>query len=161
MKYYLAGDLLVTTNPESEHQIFRVRNTTERGKIITPDQFHELKPRELKNQRFSELMNIYFRDIKHEWVHDYSRYRKLPNFEVNHRGSPTNYKWEDLPKHQLPGWYGDMILVYHWGNIYYLQWSYNGYKSGQLADIYTQDHARWVRPQNCAPIFNIGTKKLG
>lgn len=159
MRYYQAGDHLIQMNPENPEKTYRIKNTTERGQVLSEEDFINSKPKELNKQKFSQLMNQYFVTVKHEWKHDHSMYRKLPNFETGEFGECTNYDMVKIPKHNV-GIHKDVILVYHWGNIYYLRWSYCGYINGYLIDIRTHNMVRWTKPKHCAPVFKIDAKVI-
>lgn len=165
MKFYISNDLLIRENPQTN--IIRVCNRTNKinidNHIITPDEFSEMEKKQLKKSKWSELMNNWFRDVKHEWKHDYSYYRKLDNFQTDGFRISSNYLLgKDIPYHKLEDkpYCGSLILVYHWGRVYYHTVSYNGYAQGQLMDINTFEFVKWTRLKNCAPIFNINTKKI-
>jgi len=161
MIYYKSGDKLIQYNPETN--VYKLRNTIERiDTRISKEDFILLDAKQIKKQEFSRLMNIFFKDIKHEWVHDHSKFRKLPNFESNGHNLSTNYiLGKDIPYHTSEkSYYSNFILVYHWGKVYYHTVSYNGDDRGCLLDINTLKHLRWAQLKHCAPIQNINTKKI-
>jgi hypothetical protein len=162
MKFYTSNNLLIRENPETK--IIRVCNRTNKinidNHIITSDEFSQMEKKQVKKDKWSELMNNWFRSVKHEWIHDFSNFRKLDNFDF--RLSSNYLLGKDVPYHKLENkpYYGNLVLVYHWGKIYYHTVSYNGYPQGQLMDINTFKFVKWTRLKNCAPIFNVNTKKI-
>ena len=166
MRYYITEDeLLIKENPDTK--IIRVCNRTNKINvdkyIITPEDFSNINKKQLKNSKWNELLNNWYRDVKHEWVHDHSYFRKLDNFQSDGHSISANYKLgKDIPLHKIEGkpHFGNVVLVYHQGNVYYHTVSYNGYAQGQLIDVRTLNLGKWTRLKNCAPIFNINTKKI-
>ena len=166
MKYYITDSgLLIRENPETK--IIKVFNRTNKinvdNYIITPEDFINTNKKQIKSSKWNELMNIWFRDVKHEWKHEHSYYRKLDNFEQDGNYFSKNYiLGKDIPFHTNPSktYWGNFILVYHQGKVYYHTISYNGYPQGQLLDINTFQSVKWTRLKNCAPIFNENTKKI-
>ena len=157
MKYYKSNNLLIQFNPETK--IARIKNTIGKNKIISIDEFNSFEKTQIKKDEFSRLMNIFYKDIKHNWEYENQKYKKLPNFESKDYSLITNYDFNKLPKHDC-GVYGKCLLVYHWGKIYYFTVSYNGYEQGQLLDIKTKSSVRWARAKHCAPILNITKNKI-
>lgn len=166
MKFYKTeDDKLFQFNPETK--IYKLRNTVELiDPRISDDEFKVLATREIKNAEFSRLMNVYFKDVKHSWRYNYNNYRKLPNFEAEGHSFSSNYKLgEDVPYHDLSNgniwsYLSRLVLVYHWGRIYYHTVSYGGYPQGQLINPITMDVVRWARLKHCAPVFNEDIKKI-
>lgn len=161
MNYYKANDLLIQFNPDTG--VYKVRNSIERKTtVLSVEEFKSLNAEKLKKQKFCELMNIYFKNVKHDWDFEGVHYRKLENFEKNEANMCTNYDYMKLPRHifeQHPH-LGSLILVYHWGRVYYMLFSYGGYEQGILYDTVTLKHIQWAKPKHCAPIFNEQTKKI-
>lgn len=164
MKFYISNDLLIRENTDTK--IIRVCNRTNKintdNHIISPDDFSKMEKKQLKKDKWSELMNNWFRDVKHEWIFNHSHFRKLDNFEQDNWRISANYDLgKDVPYHKTEKSYlGSVILVYHWGKVYYHTVSYNGYPQGNLIDINTFEIVKWTKLKNCAPIYNIGTKKI-
>jgi hypothetical protein len=159
MKYYKTDKFLIIFNPETK--VARIKNNVGMKSSILPfEEFQNLEKTEIKKNKFFELLNIYFKSVKDKWVFEYTPYRKLDNFEVDSIGSPSNYQWKNIPKHNMGGYIGDVILVYHHGRVYYFSWSYGGYPQGQLFDIKTKEFVQWCKPKNCAPILNEDTKEI-
>lgn len=126
--------------------------------IINPNDFTLI---EIKNQEYSRLMNIYFKDIKDEWDykpfpnHSKQTFRKLPNFKsVDEVYVKKSIIWHETNNHN------QAIIVYHWGKIYYLIPMYGGFDKGYLLDINTQKFVRWTKAIHCAPILNVSLNKL-
>lgn len=156
MKYYQADKKLIHYNPESE--VYKIRNVIneQANKFLSLEEFKKLKSKEIKKDEFSRLMNIFYKSVKEEWIHNYTRYKNLDNYETDKDGCCTNYDFNKLPKHNPEGsFYKNLILVYHWGKIYYFNWSYGGYPQGQLMEPNTLEWVRWAKPKHCSPIFNI------
>jgi len=162
MKYFKTNnDLLVQYNTETN--VYKIRNTiSKENHILSKEEFEALNPIQIKKDKFCQQMNIYFKNVKHEWIHEGVRFRKIDNFEKSDYNNCTNYIWKDIPKHHLKDkpYFGELILVYHWGRVYYFTFSYNGYPQGQLIDTKTFDLVQWAKPKHCAPIFNIDTKQI-
>jgi len=161
MRYYKAGEDLIQYNPETN--VYKKRNNIQLiDTRISKEVFDSLTKNQIGHQEFCRLMNIYFKDIKHEWKHDHSYFRKLDNFETDGYSLSSNYVLgRDVPYHTIEGkpYFGRVIMVYHWGHVYYHTISYNGYAQGQLINPKTLELVSWARLKNCAPIFNEGTKK--
>lgn len=156
MKYYITDDnKLIHFNPETK--VYKVMNTISRDdKRISPE---NLSLHEIDKNKFSRLMNEFFKSVKHQWVYKSVRFRKLDNFDTNGYLLSKNYVLgKDVPYHDSS--FGKVILVYHWGKVYYHTVSYNGYKQGQLIDINTNKIVRWAQLKHCAPIFNEDTKTI-
>lgn len=163
MKHYISEDqnILIQFNPETG--VYKQRNHSSKElKHFTEKEFKSLNPKQIKRQEFSRLMNIHFKNVKHSWKYDHSHFRKLPNFESSDYNLIINYNLKDIPKHRIEGkeYLGELLLVYHWGKVYYFTLSYNGYAQGQLICPTTHQLVRWARARHCAPIFNEGTKKI-
>lgn len=159
MKFYKdEQNRLIQYNPETD--IYKIRNTiSKEDKRINKEDFKNLKAKEIKRSEFSRFMNIFFKNVKHSWDYKNVSFRKLDNFEGN--------EYSKMPKHFYSkensvgyNYYGDLIMVYHWGKVYYFTWSYNGYPQGQLIEPTTMQIVRWAKPKNCAPIFNEHTKEI-
>jgi hypothetical protein len=163
-KYYKSGDnKLIQFNLETK--IYKLRNNIEKiDTRISQEDFNNLNTIEIKRDKFSQLMNEYFRDLpKHQWQFDYNNFKKLPNFEAKNSSISDNYiLGKDIPYHKIEGkeYLGNLILVYHWGRVYYHTISYSGYPQGQLINPKTLEIVRWAKLKNCAPIFNIERKKI-
>jgi hypothetical protein len=162
MKYYKTEGQLIQYNPETK--VYKVRNNIERvdTRIATED-FEKLTKTEVKRNEFSRLMNVFFKDIKHHWVYDNTKFRKLPNFEASGSSLSSNYVLgKDVPYHKIEimPYVGNVVLVYHWGRIYYHTISYGGYAQGQLINPKTLEFVQWAQLKHCAPVFNIDTKKI-
>jgi len=158
MKYYKAEDKLIQFNPSTN--VYRLRNTIATGnKCLTKEEFDSLNVTEIKKTKFCELMNIFFRDIKHEWTYENKRFRKLDNFDKNAKSWDIN--WWDIPKHKVDGYiFTDLKLVYHWGRVYYIIFSGNYAPKGQLVDIKKLKIVQWVDIKNVSPVFDIEAKKV-
>ena len=90
-------------------------------------------------------------------------FRKMDNFEDDGYSMSANYVLgKDVPYHIIPGmeWIGNVILVYHWCNVYYHTISYNGYSQGRLIHPTTNQDVRWAKLKHCSPIFNTVNKKI-
>lgn len=131
------------------------------------EDFFNLNPIKIKKQEFCRLMNIYFKGVKHEWKYylnnDECEFKKIDNFETKDYSLSTNYVLGvDVPYHVIPGkeYLGNLIIVYHWGRIYYHTISYNGYPQGQLITIKEHKLVRWAKLKHCSPVFNKTTKKI-
>lgn len=153
-KYYIADDKLIKLNLNTN--TYRLMNSiAKESKSITLEQFNLLNAKEIKNCEFSRLMNIYFKNIKHEWTYNYSSYKKLDNLDDN---LLMYYK---MGKYNLNDTYlSNLKLVYHWGKVYYLLYGGQYAPKGQLIDIKTGNILRWVHIKNVAPIINTNTKQI-
>lgn len=161
MKYYSSDcGKYIKFNPETK--VYRLGNTTlEKYRVVPIDEFNSLKTTEIKNSEYSRLMNIYFKYVQHEWEFEGVKYRKLENFEKKEYLLSANYNiGKDVPLHDLGNYKNNLILVYHWGKVYYHTIQYNGEGVGQLLCPYTLNYVRWAKLKNCAPIFNTVTKKI-
>ena len=158
MKYYKANDKLIQHNENTG--IYRIRNTTDRiNNILSKEQFDLLEPIKIKKTKFCELVNIYFKSIKEEWMFENSHFKKLENFDANGNGS--GFKWTDIPLHKVDGYtYSTLKIVYHWGRVYYMLCGGSYFPKGQLVDTKTLKIVQWVDIKNVAPVFNVGTKKI-
>ena len=135
-------------------KVYKIRNEIKHtNKILTLDEFHELNPINIKKDKFCELMNIYFKEVKHEWVYEGVKYRKLDNFYTNYNDYQKHPRWSI--KNKL----GVYLLVYHWGYVkWWCQYGYGG--KGILYDIKEIKSLQWCDLKNCAPIFNTQTKEI-
>ena len=164
MKYYKSEcDKLIQYNPETK--VFKIRNTIERiDTRVSETDFNEMNCVEIKKSEFSRLMNIFFKNVDHKWVFDHSHFKKLGNFEEENGCCPTNYLLgkKGVPYHVIEGkeYLGDLLLVYHWGKVYYHTISYNGYEQGQLVCTKTFKLVRWAKLKHCAPIQNKNSKRI-
>lgn len=154
MKYFESEDGRLVQFFDDQ-KIYRIKNTIDRNNDLTEEEFNSLKVQQVKKARFNALLNNYFRRIKHSWTFEGTKYRKIDNFEVDSNGDPTNYKLTDFQ----PNEYGH-ILVYHRGQVFRFNWSYNGYEQGQLFNSRTGVFVKWTRPKNCSPVFNEDTKSI-
>lgn len=158
MKYYKTEDKLIQFNPSTN--VYRLRNTIAKGnKCISEEEFDLLDVVRIKKNKFCELMNIFFRDIKHEWQYDHSYFKKLDNFDRN--GNSYGFSWAEVPNHKIDGYhFTNLKLVYHWGRVYYMIYGGGYAPKGQLVDTNKLQIVQWIDIKNVAPIFNIGTKKI-
>ena len=162
MKYFKTSDFLIQFNPETS--VYKIRNTIStdvNDKVISEEKFNSLSPTQIKKTEFCRLMNIFFKNVKHEWVYNHTHFKKLDNFEESEFSLSSNYIiGKDIPIHLVgTGTYKQRcILVYHWGRVYYHTISYGGYKQGHLIDLNTFDFVQWARLKNCSPIYNENTK---
>lgn len=147
---------LINFNPKTK--IYKVKNHKKPFEI-SEDDFKKLVVVKIKHEKFCELMNIYFRDIKHNWKFDYTEYSKMDNFSCDNHFIGKNYNWNDIPKHKI-GFF-NTILVYHWGKVWYLCMDGCYFPKGQLIDPYTGKLTnRWIHLKNVAPIYNHGKKQI-
>jgi len=152
----------------TETNTYVVRNSiSKKDKRISVDEFNLLNTTKIKHEEYCRLMNIYFKDIKDKWDYQWCEYRSLDNFEQKDGHFSLNYEiGKDVPFHDLnkPGenyyYLKNMILVYHWGKIYYHTISYGGYDQGQLIDSKTLKFVQWCKLKHCAPILNRQTGKI-
>lgn len=158
IKYFKTDVHLIQYNMDTD--VYKIRNTNSKEKVLTKEQFEALNAQKVNHQEFSRLMNVYYKNNKESWIHDGVSFRKLDNFETE--GSP--YSYSNMPDHnknnEIASYLGKLILVYHWGKVYYFTWSYNGYAQGQLIDPYTKLIVRWAQAKHCAPVFNEQTKQV-
>lgn len=162
-RYYKTEDgKLISFN--STTNVYKWRNTIEKiDKRISTEDFQNLKTQELKLNEFSRLMNNFFKNVKHEWEYEGVKYRAIDNFESSKHAFSTNYiLGKDIPFHSFEQlkYIGQVIMVYHWGKVYYHTISYGGYPQGQLINPKTFDIVRWCQLKHCRPIFNTQTKKI-
>jgi len=140
---------------------FSIRNDIKLvDKRISFNEFLLLNSTIIKSQEFSRLMNIYFNSIKDSWVFDGTEYQSLDNFEYKDYKLSDNYiLGKEVPYHNSEN-KRNMVLVYHWGKVYYHDISYNGEMTGSLYDTKTLKSVQWCKLKHCAPIFNKLTKKI-
>ena len=152
-------DKLVQYNENTD--TFSIRNDIKLvDKRISFNEFLLLNSTIIKSQEFSRLMNIYFNSIKEKWVFEGSEYQSLDNFEFKDYNLSHNYIiGKEVPYHN-PENKRNMVLVYHWGKVYYHDISYNGEMTGSLYDTKTLKSVQWCKLKHCAPIFNKLTKKI-
>ena len=159
------GDL-IQYNPETE--VFKIRNSIDRtDHRISSEEFNKFRLSgniiNLNKNKFSQAMNVWYKDIEHEWVFEGKNFKKLPNFESSDFRLSNNYiLGKDVPYHEIEGkkWLGEVILVYHWGKVYYHTVSYNGDKQGQLIDTKNFQLVRWAQLKHCSPILNVDKNKI-
>lgn len=161
MKYFLNLDNqdLIQYNPET--QVYKKRNTIERSDSRIDIQGLNIK--KLNKDNYCRLMNIFYKNVDHSWVYDNKNFMKMPNFKETEHQLSSNYVFgKDVPFHKIEGkeWLGNVILVYHWGKVYYHTISYGGYKQGQLIDTVNYNLVRWAQLKHCSPILNIDTNKI-
>ncbi len=158
MKYFKTDNHLIQYNTDTK--VYKIRNNIKKMDTrLTKEEFDSLNPVKIKKDKFCELMNIYFKNIQHSWVHDGVNFRKLDNFEDNGWNMCANYDIHKIPKHTVNMW-KNLFLVYHWGKVYYFTFSYNGDDRGQLMDTVNHNFVQWASPKHCAPIFNEDTKQI-
>lgn len=159
IRHYLMknGDLVQHNEATN---VYKIRNNIKHiDTRITEEFFQENLDKQIKRSEFSRLMNIYFKNVKHTWKFEHTDYEKAENFESSGYSLSINHDVSKMPRHG-EGYFNDLIMVYHWGRVYYHTVSYNGYKSGQLMDIKTGNFVRWAQLKHCAPVRNVNTKKL-
>jgi hypothetical protein len=159
MKYYIdKNGNLIQHNTDTD--VFRVRNTTDKSKTIIPnDQIDLSTLTRLKKTKFCEFVNAYFKSVRLNWVFEGRRYKNLDNFDSN--GNSYGFKWTDLPLHEVDGYaYSGLKIVCHWGRVYYFICSGNYFPRGQLVEMKTLKIVQWADIKNCSPVFNYTTKKL-
>lgn len=163
-KHFFISECGKIIQHNKETETYTIRNNIKlKDKRISNDDFLLLKTKKIKHEEYCRLLNIYFRDIKETWLFEGGEYQSLDNFERTERCLAANYNvGKEIPYHKIGKheFNRNMILVYHWGKVYYHDISYNGYKQGQLYDTKTLDAVQWCQLKNCAPIFNKGTKKI-
>ena len=159
MNYFKADNKLIQYNPDTK--IYKIRNIIDGSGVISAEEFKSLNSQKITKQNFCHEMNVYFKNVDHEWEFQGNEYRKLDNFESNNMLFSANYKiGKDIPYHEIGLFKNTVILVYHWGKVYYHTISYNGYKQGQLICPYTNKILQWARLKHCAPVYNITRKKI-
>lgn len=159
MQYFKTENKLIQYNPETK--VYKQMNNIKKiDTRISHNDFLLLNAIQIKKQEYCRLMNIFFKNIKHEWKFEHSYFRKLDNFESDNQELSKNYIiGVDVPLHSV-GKHNHLILVYHWGRVYYHTISYGGYTQGQLIDIKTGNIVSWCKLKHCSPIFNIGIKEI-
>ena len=159
MKYFKSEcGKLIQYNHETG--VYKIRNAIKHiDTRLTEEEVLNLNCVVVKKQEFSRLMNVFYKNVKHKWKFDYSTYRKLDNFEDENSCLSSNYilggkkgNHNSVPYH--------VVLVYHWGNVYYHTVSYNGYEQGQLICMKTFKLVRWAKLKHCAPIMNTNTNRI-
>lgn len=163
MKYFKTKEgRLIQFNSETNTYKFRDHISHDDPRISI-DEFNNMNCQQIKKDVFSRLMNEYFRDVKHSWIYQGTKFRKIDNFEKSKFSVSSNYIiGKDIPLHELEDkkYFGKLVLVYHWGRIYYHTISYGGYPQGQLINPSTFELVRWAQLKHCSPIFNETTKKI-
>lgn len=160
-KYYKSEcGMLIYHNTDTEIYVHK-NNISKDDKRMSKEQFDMLSVKEIRNQEYCRLMNIFYKDIHEEWCFENSNYISKDNFISNDFRLSANYNiGTQIPFHDVnnPGetyyYMKNLILVYHWGKVYYHTISYNGYKQGQLIDPVTHEFVRWSQLKHCAPIYN-------
>lgn len=155
--YHTACGLLIQYNKETD--VYKRRNRIDADDPrISNELFDTYDKTLIKRQEFSRLMNIWYANVDHRWKHDHSWFRKLPNFE----STDCSYTLgKSVPMHIFENQYPPkLILVYHWGKVYYHTISYNGEDVGLLICPYTMNAVRWAKLKHCAPIFDEGKNKI-
>ena len=166
-KVYYKTDCKKLIQYNENTDTFSIRNETKKvDKRISINEFRLLNTTIIKSQEFCRLMNIHFNSIKDSWMFDGTEYQSLDNFEYKDYNLSDNYNLgKEVPFHEIPSRYNpdhkrNMILVYHWGKVYYHDISYNGEMTGSLYDTKTLKSVQWCKLKHCAPIFNKLTKKI-
>ena len=152
MIYYKSDSNLILFNTNTKKYFI---TNKEKKTILTKEEFDSLNTEKIKKQKYCELMNNYFKSNKHKWEFNGQKFKKLDNFEIN----TFNFIYSKIPKHNNILRNYNLILVYHWGKIYYMLVSQYLPKA-QLIDCNTLKIVRWVDIKNVSPIFNINTKYL-
>jgi len=139
-------------------KIYRVRNTLEKSKTLSKEEFDYLNCERIKKHQFKELLNAYFNSCKDSWEYLGVNYRKLDNF-----GS-GDISWESVPQHQITVpetsygfWYK---IVWHQGNVYHALDNGNYFPQIPLFDIKTNKAVKWTNVKNLAPVFNVDDKVI-
>lgn len=169
MKYFKSEcGKLIQYNHETN--VYKIRNVIERiDTRLSEEEVLSLNCTVVKKQEFSRLMNVFYKNVKHNWKYDYSTYRKLDNFDGENGSFSSNYilggkkgNHNSVPLHIIEGkeHFGEVALVYHWGKVYYHTISYNGYEQGQLICPKTFNLVRWAKLKHCAPIMNTNTGRI-
>ena len=158
MHYFKTKEnLLIQFNEKTN--IFKARSFVGRKDTRIPkEQFILEDTTRIKKQEFCRLMNVFFRNIKDEWLFEDIKFKKIDNFEFNKNGECINYDlYNDIPLHRVFDSINQQgyIKVYHWGKIYY----YEFYRK-RLLCIKTLKHLQYASLKNCSPIFNKTTKKI-
>lgn len=157
MNYFKTENKLIQYNPETK--IYKIRNNVKNSIVLTIEEFKSLNAQKISKQNFCEEMNLYFKNVSNTWTFEGKEYRKLDNFESSMYNFSNNYIiGKDIPYHDINN--QKVILVYHWGKVYYHTISYNGYKQGQLICPYTFKYVQWSQLKHCAPVFDIKTKQI-
>lgn len=154
MEYYKTpnGDLMQFNK---EKNTCELRNTVEDERIFLTG-FDLKKCTQIKYKEFCRLMNVYFKDVQHEWKYNHSYFKKLPNFESKELEQLSI----NVPQHDIHYKHSNYFLVYHLGRVYYHTGNINGYNTGQLLNFKTLEFVKWTALKNCAPIINTNTKKV-
>jgi hypothetical protein len=130
--------------------------------ILTKEQLENSNPIKISKHKYSEELNIFFKNTKHEWCYDGVWYKKLDNFEMG-KWSVENYNLlKDIPLHDIGKSYlGSCIIVLYQGRIYYTFFNGNYTPQMQLIDFKTKQlTGKWTNIKNLAPVFNKNTKKI-
>lgn len=151
MKYYKTdcGKLIKFNEQTSKYRV-----TSSPREFILQEDFILLNTKEIKLNEFSRLMNEHYSIVKDNWIYNGIKYQNLDTF-----GSSKYFIGVDVPFHTIPH-NNHVVLVYHWGKVYYHTVSYNGDRNGQLFDIQTGQYVRWANIKNCSPILNMDTQQI-
>jgi len=161
-KHFFISECGKIIQHNKETETYTIRNNIKlKDKRISFDDFILLKTKKIGHQEYCRLMNMYFRDIKETWIFEGKEYQSLDNFERTNVSLSANYQvGKEIPFHDIGKIKRNVILVYHWGHVYYHDLSYNGYKQGYLYDTKTLKPVQWCQLKNCAPIFDKQRKKI-
>ncbi len=157
MKYYISEDNTKLILCYDIKNVYYLKNTIAANNIISEDEFNSYNCTKINKTKFNELINIYFRDIKHEWIYNNNRYRKLENFKSANYNCCVNYDFNKL-LHDKDDSVFRYIIVYNHGraykaNIYYLP-------KVQLIDIGADKYIKWTDIKHCSPILNVDTNEM-
>lgn len=157
MKTYFKTETLGLLGFKTEEGVLILRNSRLE---YTQSQILELNPIQIKKEKFSQLLNKHYANIHEEWIFNHSPYRSLDNFISENRQISSNYKiGTEVPLHQIRNKI-NALLVYHNGGVFYHDISYGGNRQGKLYNTKTENFVGYTALKNCAPIFNINTKKI-
>lgn len=144
MKYYKSNNKLVKYNPKLDKWFWC--NKLGDKLIDKPFVLESIKP-----NLFNQLLNEWYRTIKHEWIYQGIAYRKDLCFKDNQE------LYNTLPSHKLYH-SDDCKIVYHKGTLYYAC-IFHLYPNLVLFDFKTKEWCRRSNLNGCFAVMNLETKE--
>lgn len=148
--FYLTKDNnVIKYNSETEKYV--LQTTTDKNRIVSKEDFALLSVERIKKVKAFELINTYFRTVKHRWIYEGVRFRKLDAFE---KSIPISQ-----PLHACGEYYHTQgYLVYHNGSIFYACLDSDG--RYYLICPTTKKFVKRTSYKNLCPVFNMDECKI-
>jgi hypothetical protein len=148
------NDLIVFN---SENNIYTLKSTINLDNKIDNDYFKTIVSKKINKNKFRELLNKYFKKIKHKWKFEHVWYEKLPNLNIN--DGDIKERIEKIPLHSIDK-HKCYNYMYYQGRVVLALLFYNSENQCILYSPHDGKNRGWTSINNLAPILNLETNQI-